>query len=169
MKKIMTVLLTSLLLLTACGSNNIMKDYKKLDKKDHHFKSLGVSETLDALEEKQEGIYFIGYAGCQFCSDFVPILEDVLTEIDQTAIYLDIQDKAFNQEAVERFLEFDKSLPENKQSKGGVPFLVVINDKGDVNTFAGTVQGHNPGVEELSENQIEYLKIKLKQTIQFND
>lgn len=169
MKKLLTLILSSLILLTACGSNNVMKDYKNLDKKDHHFENIGVIETIEALEEKQEGIYFVGYAGCAFCADLVPVLEEVLTEIDKTAYYLNIEDKDFNDEAIERFMNFDQSLAENKQSQGGVPFVISINQEGDINTFTGTVQGHNPGVEDLSENQIEYLKIKLKQTLEFEN
>lgn len=164
MKKLISVL-SVLLLLSACGQNNIMKDYKDLKTTNHHFVSEEPKTVMDKLENKEEGIYFVGYANCAFCQDLVPVLEEVLEETDKTAIYLDVSKDSFKA-IIDRFVKFDNNLDKNLQSGGGVPFFIVIDKDQNIRTHVGTVDGYNPSVEEMSEDQTEYLKIKLKQAIE---
>lgn len=163
MKKKIILLLSFLFVLTACSSGNIMKDYKGFDKKDHHFVTKKNKEILEDMENKVANIYYIGYPECPYCTDLVPIFEEVLTELDRTAMYLNPQ-KDFSQKEIEQYSNFMKSLPEKLQSQG-VPFIIVIDEEQNIRTFSPTIASTNPGNHKLSESQIDYLKIKLKQVI----
>ena len=163
MKKLLT-LFSILLLLTACGEKNIMADQPEFNKKDHHFVTESQTTIMDNIEAGVAGTYYFGYGGCPVCVDLVPVLEDVLTELDQEAIYIDVSKEEFKSIG-ERFQAFDESLPENQQSGGGVPFVLVIDEDKNIRTHAGTVGNYSPGKEDMSEDQIEYLEIKLKQAI----
>lgn len=164
MKKTLTLVSILLLLLTACSEKNIMADQPNFDKKDHHFITDSYTAVMSDIEAKKEGIYYFGNATCPVCEDLVPVLEDVLTELDQEAIYINVSKEEFSSIA-ERFEEFDQSLAPALQSEGGIPYLVAIDDKGTVRTHRGTISSYDIGKEEMSEDQIQYLEIKLKQAI----
>lgn len=164
MKKILT-LVSILLLLSACGADkNIMADQPGFDKKDHHFVSDSYESIMDDIEASKENIYYFGYGGCPVCEDLVPVLEDVLTDLDQEAIYIDVSKEEFSKIA-ERFQSYDEALGADLASQGGVPFVLVIDKDGSIRTHRGTVNTYNPGVEEMNDNEIEYLVNKLKQAI----
>lgn len=162
MKKLIA-LFSILLLLTACGEKSIIEQ-PGFNKKDHHFVTKAQSEIMDDVEASVPGTYYFGYGECPVCQELVPVLEEVLTELDQTATYIDVSKEEF-QKISERFQTFDASLPENRQSGGGVPFVVGIDEDGTIRTHAGTVGNFQPGQTEMNEDQIEYLSIKLKQVI----
>lgn len=162
MKKLL-LLFTSLVLLSACSSN-IMKGHDELGA-DHHFVKEDYSDVMDDLENKKPGVYYAGFPECPYCSDLVPVLEDVLEETDTMATYIKVDDSGFDK-IRDRFIDFDESLDESQQSGGGVPFVIVIDEDETIRTHVGTVEGYSPGVEEMSENQLEYLHIKLTQAIE---
>lgn len=163
MKKLLA-LISILLLITACGDKDIMADQPNFDKKDHHFVTKDQEEIMSDIEASVPGTYYFGYAECPVCEDIVPVFEDVLTELDEEAIYIDVAKDEF-QKIAERFQEFDQALPESKQSGGGVPFILVIDEDETIRTHAGTVGNYSPGQEEMTEDQVEYLSIKLRQAI----
>lgn len=163
MKKRIVLVLSLLFVLTACSTGNIMKDYKGFDKKDHHFVALNGKEGVENLQNKKTGIYYIGYPECPFCTDMVPVFEEVLTELDQKALYINPQ-KDFDESTSKLYQEFVKSLPESLQSDG-VPFVIVIDEDQTIRTFSPSVKSTSPGNHKLTENQIEYLRIKLTQVI----
>ena len=163
MKKKIVLTLTFLLVLVGCSNGNIMKDYNGFNKKDHHFVTKKHNEILDDLENKVANIYYIGYPECPYCTDLVPVFEDILTEVDRSALYLNPQ-KDFTQDNAEQYQKFINSLPE-KQQNNGVPFIIVIDEDQTVRTFSPNIASKEPGNHKLSENQIEYLKLKLRQVI----
>lgn len=163
MKKLLT-LISILLLLTACGEKDIMAGHDGFDKKDHHFVTKSQEAIMDDIEARVPGVYYFGFANCPVCTDLVPVFEDVLTDLDVQAIYIDVSKDEF-QKIAERFQTLDQSLPQSMQSGGGVPFVLVVDEDENIRTHAGTVNSYTPGAEEMDENEIEYLKVKLTQAI----
>ena len=164
MKKILT-LISILFLLSACGTDkNIMSDQPGFNKKDHHFVSDSYESIMTDIENLKPDVYYFGFGACPVCQDIVPVFEDVLTELDQEAIYVDVSKEEFKKIA-DRFQAFDQELGANLASQGAVPFVLVIDEDETIRTHRGTVNTYNAGEEEMNENEIEYLENKLKQAI----
>ncbi|WZU02184.1 hypothetical protein MGH68_03835 [Erysipelothrix sp. D19-032] len=78
MRKILLTTVVSLLVLVGCTSanTNIMKGYKGFDKKDHHYQAMSASDMATTLENKTEGIYYLGFETCPWCVALVPVMEE---------------------------------------------------------------------------------------------
>lgn len=164
MKKIGLIAITLLLILTGCGSKtNVMSSYKDFNVKNNHFESKKYSELVDDMINKVPGIYYVGFADCPWCRDLVPVFEEVLAENDMKAMYLDVYDPQFtNNEALkEKYLEFIKTFDAGIANDGKSPFTFVIYEDGTIKGHTGTAPNHDALVAEMTEQEVEYLKVRL--------
>ena len=164
MKKIVLLCVTLLLVLTACGQKNIMKDYPNFKVKDHHFETKKFSEIMDDMENKVPGVYYVGFAQCPWCVALVPHLEDVLADYDLTAIYMDTQDAQFanNDSIKERYEAFLGTFPDGIENKGSSPFVFVIDANGSINGHTGTAPTHDARQNEMTDKELDYLNARLE-------
>ncbi|WP_159648939.1 thioredoxin [Erysipelothrix aquatica] len=164
MKKILLTAVVSLLVLVGCTSanTNIMKGYKGFDKKDHHYQAMSASDMATALENKTEGIYYLGFETCPWCVALVPVMEEAAAAGNHTINYVDTRgnDYTQNADAQKRIEAFSNSLPE-EQRMTGVPYVVIIGGDGSIQVNIGTVPGHNAPVDPLTEDQAKFLQIRL--------
>lgn len=136
-----------------------MSEYSGLKTSDIRFKTDTPDCIIKKLEDKVPGTFFIGFSDCPWCQSLVPVLNDVLIDKDQYAYYLDVRSSDFssNQSFVERYNSFDEGL--GKFGSGGsVPFLIVIDENGKVQTHIGTLENHDASKEDLNDEQVEQLK-----------
>lgn len=163
MKKITLLCITLLLVLTGCGQKNIMKDYPDFKVKDHHFETKKYSEIMDDMENKVPGVYYMGFAQCPWCVDLVPHLEEALADHDLKAMYIDSQTPQFknNPALQEQYSKFIKSFPDGVENAGSSPFVIVIGKDGSISGHTGTAPSHDARKNEMTENEIAYLRARL--------
>lgn len=178
MKKLLSLLLVMTVLLVGCTSKNgnsdqfvtdgVMDQYAGFNGSDHHFKGDNVELFVSNLENKVKGIYYMGFADCPWCKALVPILEEVADETDHTIAYLNTRSTQFqgNSGIQERLQAFISSLPTELQNQGSVPFLIFIDENGNIDTHLGTVEGHDAPTETMTENEVKFLTVRL--TEKFN-
>lgn len=170
MKKLALLLGVMFIALTGCSSNNnIMSKYPGFEKKkDHHFVApTSYDAFVTALEEKQEGLYYIGFPTCPWCISVTPILEEALSESNKTMYYLDKHSDKMTEALEERLTKWDNALSVDLTSgkEHGpqyVPFIVAIDKNGTITTHTGTVEGHQPSERGLTEDEKLYLVARFK-------
>lgn len=172
MKKKLIALLLIVLAVTACTSkpstskpDDFMSGYEGFNKTDHHFVQESAEDFITNLENKKSGIYYLGFDTCPWCIALVPVLEEVATDANQKINYLDAQGVDFkgNEELGSRLDTFIKSLPTDQQNNGYVPFLIAISPSGSIKTHLGTVDTHEDPSKPLTESELDFLTIRLKE------
>lgn len=174
MKKLKILLFIPLLLvLVACSGNANsssdyydMKDYPNMENVESRFIKKPAKEIIQALKDKQEGIYYIGFNQCPWCQSLVPVLAEVLNAEKRDAYYLDVRadDFANDETIVKEYDDFDKSLGD-KSSDGSVPFVIVIDGKGNIKTHLGTLPEHDASQRALTKEETTKLTEQLKELL----
>lgn len=168
MKKI-SVFIALCFLLVACSpkqsGNNIMSGYKGFEKVDHHFVTKDYNSIIDDITSLTQGVYYIGFAECPWCIALVPVLEDVATEQDMNITYLNSRDEKYSKdtEAIERLNTFISSLPAEDQNDGYVPFIISIGHDKVVKTHLGTAPNHDAPNASMTDEEVNYLTLRLKE------
>ncbi|MGT2832724.1 hypothetical protein [Streptococcus halotolerans] len=121
------------------------------------------SETLSKMTSRQAGIYYYGFPECPWCQELVPVLERVLKEEETTAFAVDIHDKQYSQKDSQTLKSFYQD--QVKQENVSVPFLVAINEAGEVRIHVGTVDGHNAKMKKMTRKQKEELTKALRELV----
>lgn len=112
-------------------------------------------ETIAAVAEKKEGIYYFGFPTCPWCKELSPVLNEVLKETGQKASVVNTRADNFTEELRSKLVtEFQKYQPGDLS----VPFLVVIDKDGNVKSHVGTIEGHNAHIEVLNDEGKKVLK-----------
>lgn len=163
MKKLMILVLTSLFVLVGCSSNNIMKDYAGLKTEDHHFFADSPEDFIEDLENRVEGVYFMGFSDCPWCKELVPVLDEIASEQGHSIQYLNTRSSGFqnNTTLQNRLQAWIETLPEADQNGGSVPFTIFIDKDGNVITHLGTVESHNAPTATMTENEMKFLVARL--------
>lgn len=180
MKRIGLVVL-SLLILAGCSSKKaevyvnstypvkeqaVLSDMKGYTLDDPSAFVVVDNQTFVSLfSSKEIGIYYIGYSGCPWCQELVPVLNTVLRDKQVNAYYLDVAEAA-NASAIQSFEVLDKTLDTDLQSGGYVPFVLVINPDGSIKTHLGTVDGHDAHAAKMTADQKSALQTILESMIQ---
>ena len=126
--------------------------------KDQSFLKEQSVEVVARVQNKNQGLYYFGFASCPWCQDLLPILEDELVA-SQSKIYT-VNTKSSDFSEHQRSVITDVFRKNIGGDKLYVPFLVAINSAGEVKTHTGTVVGHDASKEGLSlKQQIELRKI----------
>lgn len=163
MKKLTITMIALLLVLAGCGSKNIMKDYEGFDKKDNHFVTKNYSDMVEDMVNKVPGFYYIGFPDCPWCIDLVPHLEEVLTESNVNAMYMNVRDPQFkNNDALkEQYIAFLKTFADGVANNGSSPFVFVITEDGSIKGHTGTAPTHDAQTSDMTDTEVEYLKVRL--------
>ncbi|QIK70752.1 thioredoxin [Erysipelothrix sp. HDW6C] len=172
MKKLIFTLMAIMLVLTGCTSKGNtsadgaadMSGYEGIGK-EHHFVSEALPDMVSNIENKVEGIYYLGFATCPWCIELTPVMEDVASELNVSIHYLNVRDDAWKtNKLADRIMAFEETLPASAtKSEGYVPYLIIIDKDGNIKTHLGTVDGHEPSKAKMTEDQVNFLTIRLKE------
>lgn len=190
MKKIMkffTILLVSLLAvgsLAGCQLNDDtptgdkdkellsadMTDYE-LGKTGHAYVEVRVTELLESLKnpEGERRVYYMGFVGCPWCMEIVPVLNEVALAEEVTVYYVNTRGVTEEEDAA---LEEVKALlaPYLAVDADGNPILyvpdVLVVEKGQVlSNHIGTVDSHNAHEREMTEDELAALTAQLTEEL----
>ncbi len=123
-----------------------MKGYTLLTDKEHAFVSMTMVDSLAFIESGEEGILYYGYAGCPFCQQAVPVLNDAAKELGYTVYYIDLyaeenkSDKEENQKAFEEIYAYSEAfLSTDADGNKGffVPQVSVVDEGKIIDTHIG--------------------------------
>ncbi|MFM9350475.1 TlpA family protein disulfide reductase [Streptococcus uberis] len=123
-----------------------------------------VDVTMNHLSHKKPGIYYFGYQKCPWCEEFLPILDEVLKENNQKSIVVNIKTTSFTKKHKRALKQFYETYENGEVS---VPYLVIINSKGNVYTHVGTLSEHNAHKEKLTNSQRNKLKSVLRRKLRY--
>lgn len=156
-------MVVSLLILVGCSSDNVMKNYKGFENKDHHFYSTTPEGFVEDLENRVEGVYFMGFSDCPWCKELVPVLETIASVDNHAIQYLNTRSSAFSSNTAiqNRLQAWIETLPVEDQNQGSVPFTIFIDKDGNVVTHVGTVDSHHAPTAAMTENELNYLTARL--------
>lgn len=170
MKKIMLLLALLAIIVSGCSAKDYhvvetavkadMTGYTKLTDTDHYYVSVAAETMNTLLADKTSGVYYVGFSTCPWCSELVPVLNDVLKEQGWKAYYINVNDSSFS-DVYNALSAFDATLPSADQSGGYVPFVIVIQRNGTIKTHLGTVDTHDAHERLMTEDEAAELKESL--------
>lgn len=115
------------------------------------------SDFQDTIKNKENAIYYLGYEGCPWCEDILPILLEVLKENNLTINYINTkglkEDKdnyALMQECLTDILDENKKIY--------VPNVLVISNGKVEAHHIGTVADHKASERELTLMETEEIR-----------
>lgn len=115
--------------------------------------TLTTSKTLDKIEKKEQGLYYIGFPEFPWCKELVPILVSRLPRSEK--IYsLNTHSKSFSKNDQYRLQKIYSDYYEDNLT---VPFVISINLRKETLTHVGTVFTHNEKINDLTKKEKEEL------------
>ncbi len=169
MKKILTLLLVSLLLV-ACGGEKPdlsyevesyavdMSSYPGVKSTGHAFRRVLVSEVFRAIEEGGSGVFYHGYSSCPFCRKCVAPLNEVATDLGVTVYYIDAyyEGAHLTDEEIDKYIELLYTTlnedPETGEKAVYTPQVFTI--------INGKVAGSKISMEETGNEEKDINKLK---------
>lgn len=118
--------------------------------------TLTPSKTLDRMENKKQGLYYIGSPDCPWCRTLVPLLINELPSSKK--IYsINTHGKNFSKKDHYRLQRIYSAYYNDDLT---IPFIVSINSKGNTITHVGTVPTHDAKLNDLTNREkTELIKI----------
>lgn len=120
MKKII-LMLTSLLLITGCGNNNVLKKYEAVNKSSEKHTTtieLTYGEYETKIKNKDSFVLLMWQTGCSHCISFEPTLNKIIS-------YYNLEIYSIN---LKNVTDDEYSKIENKTFISGTPTTVVFKD-----------------------------------------
>ena len=120
MKKII-LMLTSLLLITGCGNNNVLKKYEVVNKSSEKHTTtieLTYEEYETKIKNKDSFVLLMWQTGCSHCISFEPTLNKIIS-------YYNLEIYSIN---LKNVTDDEYSKIENKTFISGTPTTVVFKD-----------------------------------------
>ncbi|MDO4377730.1 MAG: thioredoxin family protein [Erysipelotrichia bacterium] len=173
MKKFCLILVL-LLLLLGCQEKIVydspqtsVSDMSGYGLQSEQFYTLTIEEFLDLIAQKKTIIVYFGYEGCPWCTDLLPILNEVSIEKGLLLYYIDFHDeKNMNDiEGLEKIEELAADLMEEDeqgQLKLYFPTVYYVQKGTIIQLHQGTVSGHDASLNDLTEKQKARLKYNLE-------
>lgn len=165
MKKVLII--STLLLIFFLGSiyvykSTLITDYD--DSTESLKKSTNPSETLQKIENKEQGIYYFGFEKCPWCKELLPVLDQTLKENKLAAYTIDTKAESFyeNNKLEKIFTNI------TKEKELTVPFIIFINGDKNIRYNIGTVNNHFADKQRLSKKQRQELISNLDELIKFS-
>ena len=104
MKKIFLILTMALILVTSgCQKEEVtkikqselesyvvdMSGYKNMSSVNHNFKGVTPETLLKAIDNKESGIFYMGYDGCHVCQNVVSLIDEAAKNLNLSVYYID--------------------------------------------------------------------------------
>ncbi|MDO5079074.1 MAG: transporter accessory protein [Streptococcus minor] len=127
------------------------------------FIKLHSDQVVQKIENSKRGVYYFGFANCPWCQELLPYLREELAAQDSTAYLVDTKSADFSEENRQKITDiYIKYLGGDRLY---VPFLIVIDSKGELRVHMGTVEGHDASKERMTESQEKEFKNLLRNLI----
>lgn len=133
-----------------------MSGYDGFKQLDHVYKKITFKESIRFLDEKATGVVYYGYAGCPYCTQVVPILNDVAKKYDITVYYVDVHGDKINSDDLDYFLSLVDDYvehDENGEPEFWVPQVFVYVNGEVMGSHIGAVDSYDPAVGIMSNSQ----------------
>ncbi len=162
------LLLLSIIMLTGCKKDQMMKDYPGLDDKDHVFVSINVDDVISMLENKETFYLVMGFPTCPWCQALMPVLNEVAKDKKVNKIYYlylkEIRDDTSNvghaSYLVLKNTYFSKAVLTNDRLNAPTLVKVVkgVLEDYHLNTVDSHIKNENGVLPPLNDSQLEELK-----------
>lgn len=136
-------------------TNNFIKIFNANDKKP--------KIVLENISKNKNGIYVFGFEDCPWCQQLYPVLDNVLSEYNEKAYYVDTHKENFTRQDREVLKKYIQE--KTKFDDVVVPLLVMISEDGTYQYHVGTLEGHDALKEQLTKSQENELRDKLENMI----
>ena len=171
MKKLFLILLMALSLTACQNQTSATDDVNACDFGDDDCESevradegliwdkLTLKESLDHLDETV--ILFYSFTDCPYCLEARPILEEVTKGSDIPIYYVDVKREerdSGNADYETLFNHFKDALNKEGYDKIYMPCVIFLKEGELVGLHIGTVDGHDPSVAKMDEDQSIELK-----------
>ncbi|MBQ7889128.1 MAG: hypothetical protein IJ356_05170 [Erysipelotrichaceae bacterium] len=155
--------------LAPCGDEKAdMSAYENFMDSDHVFLEASFEEVLDAIENKQTFVLYIGFSTCPWCLEAMPILNEVAKEFDASISYINTRPDN-TRESELRVLENEgyaafrdvviDVLSENDEGEKHlyVPFVFFFKEGQIVSYHEDTFPEHDAHERTMTQEEIERL------------
>ncbi len=173
MKKII-VLFLIVFLVGGCGSNEVtydqptgtISDMSDYGIESENFYDITYSELFDLLDEGKTTIVYLGHAGCAWCEDLVPVLDEVCSELEMKVYYLNtLSDENFNDdEGLAKLIELCAEFTTESDDGEAViwaPSVIYIQKGEIIGLKEGTVNTYDAYQRDMTEKETARLKYNL--------
>lgn len=150
------------------GERANMSGYEMLEDDEHVFYQKTMEEVLALFEEGKSAIVYLGYVGCPWCEEAVPIMNEVAKAKGLTICYAPTYDDGeytITDEIEEQLYSYlDAFLEEDDEGEKRmyVPYVFVIRDGKVISAHEGTVESHDAHERQMTDSE----KIELTNTYQ---
>lgn len=118
---------------------------------------------LEDISKTKSGIYVFGFEDCPWCQQLYPVLDNVLSEYNEKAYYVDTHKENFTNQDRENLKKYIQKKTEFDDVV--VPFLLMISEDGTYQYHVGTLEGHDAPKKQLTVVQEKELKNNLEDMI----
>lgn len=138
-----------------------MSAYEGFMEEDNQFISLEMKDFIEAMDKKESGIFYFGFATCPWCIEAVPVMNEAAKEKNVHIYYIDKRAQTSSEELIQTIEErFADRLAKNKDGKPTlyVPYVVVLKDGEVIAEHSDTVPGHDAHERKMNEEEKAQLK-----------
>lgn len=134
-----------------------MSGYQGFTDTDHVFKQITFKESLRFFDEEATGVVLYGYSSCSFCTQVVPVLNEVAKSYGLTVYYVNVhgEDKIADSD-IERYLMLADEVLEHDEDGNAefyVPQIFVFVNGEIVGSHLGVVDSYDPANGNMSSSQ----------------
>lgn len=138
-----------------------MSGYEGFTENKHVFVPLPMKDFLTKLDDKETGIFYIGYATCPWCIEAVPIMNEVAKEQEQKIYYIDKKASTSDDETIQIVEQrLSDILDQNEEGEPHlyVPEVIIVKAGKVVGHHLGTVENHDAHERKMNESEQKELK-----------
>ena len=141
------------------GTRADMSGYDMLEDEDHVFYQKTMQEVLDLFAQGKSAVVYLGYVGCPWCEEAVPVMDEVAKAKGLTICYAptytdgeytitdEIEEQLFGY--LNDYLEED----DEGEKRMYVPFVFVIRNGEVVAAHEGTVESHDAHERQMTDSE----------------
>lgn len=146
---VLLVTIISMVTLTSCKKDEMLKDYTGLTDKNHLYQVLDVTEVINKMEQKESFVLVMGFPECPWCQALIPVVNEVAKTKKANVIYYlnikDIRDNENNSHHVDYLKlqnEYFKDALDEKNKRLNAPTIVKVENGQMTNFHLNTVDSH---------------------------
>lgn len=123
----------------------------------HNIQKITYQDFFEDVDDKESGVYFLGYEGCPWCEDALPIAIDIAKEKDVKLHYMNTKGLKNDTQNSNQMKEILTECCDPNDGKLYYPLLVSLKDGKVSQYYIGTSEGYDPNEREMNEKEIKQL------------
>lgn len=139
-----------------------MSGYQGFNVAEHQFKRVTLKEANRIYKEGGSGILYYGYTSCTWCTQAVPVMNEVAKELGLTIYYVDMgTDDGNTEESYNEFIDLVKDFlktDDDGEPALFVPQVFVVKNGKIVGDHLSTVDSYSPSQGNMTDSQKKELK-----------